>query len=65
MARLHSRIVSIEITHDVEGYIPVKRAGETVEGSGEGEEGIGQGGSDEFAGVGRDITTLVITVAGR
>lgn len=39
----------------------VKRASKTIEGSTIGEERIRQSGSDKFAGVGRDITALMIT----
>ena len=39
----------------------VERAGETVQGSTEGEEGVGEGRADELAGVGGDIATLVVT----
>lgn len=39
----------------------VERTGETVQGSTEGEEGVREGGADEFAGVSRDIATFMIT----
>jgi hypothetical protein len=41
----------------------MERPGETVEGSAVCKEGVGEGGPDEFAGVGGDVATFV--VAGR
>ena len=42
----------------------VERTSETVEGGGIGKEGVGEGGADELAGVGRDVATFVVRVDG-
>lgn len=41
--------------------VPMKRTSETVKGGSEGEEGVGEGGTDELAGVGGDVSTFVVT----
>ena len=38
--------------------------GETVERGGKGQEGVGEGGSDQVSSVGRDVSTLVVRVDG-
>lgn len=39
----------------------VKGTSETVQGGSKGEEGVGEGGADKFAGVSGNITTFVVT----
>lgn len=43
----------------------VERTGQTVETSGDGQEGGGQGRADQVSGVGRDVATLVVSVDGQ
>ena len=40
----------------------VERASKTVQGGGKGEEGVRESGADELAGMGRDVTALMIGV---
>ena len=45
-------------------HSPVERTGETVEGSGKGQEWVGKSGTDQVTSVGRDVSTFVIRVDG-
>jgi len=42
----------------------VEGTGKTVEGSSEGQEGVGKSGSDKVTSVGRDVSTFVVRVDG-
>lgn len=43
----------------------MKWSSETLESGGVGKEGVAQGGANQVGGVGRDVTTLVVTVQGK